>query len=159
MADLYQQRQMIWIAMRNLVLQVETSKRSMTKMQIAAFDQLHHDLDAIDRQLRKLTAAPVTAAPARTTAYHGGGLIAPGTITAAPVTATTFDGERVTLSTEPEPEACSCGYYDHSHRLPALGIASSKIKMADDYERYKELYATTGDESAKAKMLDCVTIE
>lgn len=155
MADLYQQRQMIWIAMRNLVLQVETSKRSMTKMQIAAFDQLRHDLDAIDRQLRKLTAAPVTAAPARTTAYHGGGLIAAGTITAAEIT--TFDGERVTLSTEPE--ACSCGYYDHSHRLPALGIASRKTKMADDYERYKELYATTGDESAKAKMLDCVTIE
>ena len=40
-----------------------------------------------------------------------------------------------------------------------LDVDSHFAQMKCDYERYKELYATTGDEEAFEKMLDCVYIE
>lgn len=182
--DLLQQHLMIWGAMRNLMLQAETSDRPMTKMQVAAFDRLHTDLDAIDRQLRRFDA-PVTAAPARTIiAYHGGGYIADGTITSAQdtIAAGSITATQI-WAAAPEPEACSCGYRtecaiwcgnghepggrctDHPHRIPAsamemLNAAERECRRMDtDYERNKELYATTGEQAYYDKMLENVYIE
>lgn len=183
-ATLIQQRQMIWGAMRNLMLQAETSSRPMTKMQIAAFDQLHTDLDYIDRQLWKLTDTPVTAAPGRTYSVLCAGSITAATITSAQdtIAAGSITATQI-WAAAPEPEACSCGYRtecaiwcgnghepggrctDHPHRIPAsamemLNAAERECRRMDtDYERNKELYATTGEQAYYDKMLENVYIE
>lgn len=140
--DLHTQRNIIWGALRNLLLQAENNGGAMTRAQMAAFDRLHADLNAIDGRLRAIDSQQWR-----------------------------FDvGTSVTAA----PAPCSCGYTEecyiwcgngheaggrctnHSHRFPAIKCT---IEPEPDYDYYRELYATTGDESAKAKMLDCVTIE
>lgn len=146
--DLHTQRNIIWGALRNLLLQAENNGGAMTRAQMAAFDRLHRDLDEIDRRLYSLNIIKDREM-------------------------FRFDvGTSVTAA----PAPCDCGYTEECyiwcgnghetgectgdrHSRPMYGIAGRKTQKADDYDYYRELYATTGDEAAKAKMLDCVTIE
>lgn len=154
---LYNQRGMMFCAMQTLMMHINNGV--MTVDQARDYMRLHEDIEEVDRRLAMHINQVLPAInPSETLAAMQ--LAGPSTaVTAAPAhphyARDHQTGEQYSWPVQNK----GCYHPTEAERraLSAQFEENDKLKQMDvDYAHYREQFATTGDEEAFEKMLDCV---